>query len=121
MGRRLDPRVVLLRSISEADWQDRVIQEAELRGWRWWHDNDSRRNKAGLPDLLLWKRDQYLALELKKETGRISDAQRQLMGEWKQAGVECHLWRPSDEGAMQERLFRIGRLYDLCELCQPRA
>ena len=34
--------------ISEAQFQETLVEYAELWGWLVWHDNDSRRNDAGL-------------------------------------------------------------------------
>jgi hypothetical protein len=38
--------------ISEAQFQEALVEYAELWGWLVWHDNDSRRNDAGFPDLV---------------------------------------------------------------------
>ena len=43
------------RNTAEKDWQSQVEQLATMHGWLWFHDRDSRRNNAGLPDLLLVK------------------------------------------------------------------
>jgi hypothetical protein len=58
--------------MSEAEFQAQVVSLAELRGWRIFHDHDSRRNTAGLPDLILVRRGRLIFAELKSERGRIS-------------------------------------------------
>jgi hypothetical protein len=52
---------------------------------------------AGLPDLILCKPPRLLFAELKRERGRVSEAQ----ADWLDAlsrcsGVEVYLWKPSD-------------------------
>lgn len=105
-GSVLDARDRLLRSISEADWQTTVVQTAEAFGWWWWHDNDPRRNAAGWPDLTLIRPPRLVVVELKKETGKLSVAQRGLLGLMARCpGVEVYVWRPSDQRDM-ERILR---------------
>lgn len=99
----VDARIRMV--IAEKDWQNRVVQEARLKGWWVFHDHDSRRNAAGFPDLVLLKPPRLLFVELKTETGALKPAQRQvlrLLGLVPQ--VEVHLWRPSDEKEMSECL-----------------
>jgi hypothetical protein len=103
-GKHLTPHQRLLRSISEADWQSTVIDLATILKWNWWHDNDSRRNKGGLPDLLLWRPGDFIAVELKRETGIVSDKQARILAEWEAAGVETYVWRPSDRAEVEWRL-----------------
>lgn len=62
--------------VPEADFQAQVIELAESLGWACWHDNDSRRNRAGLPDLELLRGATMLRLELKTEKGIVSLAQQ---------------------------------------------
>lgn len=104
MARRLTPREKLDRSISEDAWQSKVTDAASYNRWSWWHDQDSRKNKRGLPDLLLWKPHQFMACELKTETGIVTDDQARILREWEQAGVETHVWRPHDWDEVAARL-----------------
>lgn len=72
---------------TERDLQASLIAIAQAYGWRHWHDNDSRRNQGGWPDLALWhplraKRNIWPALclwELKSGKGRIRPEQRDTM------------------------------------------
>lgn len=83
--------------ISEPAWQSRVLDLARLRGWRAFHDHDSRRNAAGLPDLLLVRADRLVAAELKSERGRLRRPQQEWLAALDRVpGVETYLWRPSD-------------------------
>jgi hypothetical protein len=73
-----------LRHGTERDLQASIVEIARAYGWRHWHDNDSRRNQSGWPDLALWhperaKRNVWPALclwELKGHGGRIRPEQR---------------------------------------------
>jgi hypothetical protein len=113
----LTPIERYIRSISEDDWQATVIPIAGYQGWDYWHDTDSRRSKAGLPDLLLWKPGQFMAVELKKELGVVSSAQLMMLSAWDRAGVECHIWRPSHEAYVKIRLHARGRTNCPCDIC----
>ncbi len=55
--------------------QQLLTDAAELNGWLVFHDNDSRRNAAGFPDLVLVKPPRVLFLELKSEIGRVRPEQ----------------------------------------------
>ena len=61
--------------MTEAALQQLLTDAAELNGWLVFHDNDSRRNAAGFPDLVLVKPPRVLFLELKSETGRVRPEQ----------------------------------------------
>lgn len=97
---------VTVPEVTEADWQAKILGYARLRGWQDWHDNDSRRNDAGLPDLILWHPTAggHLMVEVKKQTGRLRPAQARTIASMRAAGIEVHIWRPSDWAAVQLRL-----------------
>lgn len=79
----------------EDDFQAQIVQLAEDCGWLVWHDNDSRRNDAGLPDLLLIRGAVLLFLEVKTEKGKVSPAQEAFIGRLKQVKyVEADIVRP---------------------------
>jgi len=63
--------------VTEAELQQLLTDAAELNGWLVFHDNDSRRNVPGFPDLVLvhGQFGRVLFLELKSETGRVRPAQ----------------------------------------------
>src|SRR5690606_3109708 len=64
-------------ALTEAQFQRQVVDLARLRGWWVFHDHDSRRNPAGLPDLLLL-RDRLVVAELKTTSGRVRAAQAEV-------------------------------------------
>ena len=88
----------------EAEFQSQVIELATLYGWKWFHDHDSRRNPAGLPDLLMVKGDRLLAVELKSEVGRVRPDQREWLDALAATGAETAIWRPSDIEQVQSVL-----------------
>ena len=86
--------------ISEAEFQRSLVQYAELCGWLVWHDNDSRRNDAGFPDLVMTKAGRIIFAELKREK-RYKVSTKQL--EWIETlglaadlNVMAVIWFPSD-------------------------
>lgn len=85
--------------MKEREWQSQVVDAARLLGWRVYHTHDSRRSEPGWPDLAL-VRDRLVMAELKTETGRVSTAQSDWLAALRDAGVETHLWRPSDWDAV---------------------
>lgn len=83
----------------ERDFQARVCQLAVMLGWSVYSIPDSRRaTVSGYPDLTMWhpKRKRFLLAELKRENGRVSPAQKQVIADLLSCGLEVHLWRPSD-------------------------
>ncbi len=85
------------------------MQTAELGGWWVWHDNDSRRNRGGLPDLILIRPPRVIFAELKKHDGRVRSAQQKVLGLLADCpDVESYLWRPDDFEAIEQTLARRG-------------
>lgn len=82
---------------SEAQFQQAVTDFADLRGWLWWHDVDSRRNKAGFLDLVLLhpRTGQLLFVELKSAKGRVSPDQQRWIDALRRGGHAVHVWRPA--------------------------
>ena len=88
---------VLSGVVTEAQWQQTVVEAAELFGWWVFHDYDSRRNQAGFPDLVLIRPPRVLFLELKRETGKLTRAQNEVLGMLAECpGVETRVARPSN-------------------------
>jgi hypothetical protein len=83
--------------ISESQFQQAVVDLATLRGWPWFHDVDSRRNRAGFPDLTLAhpRTGQLLFAELKSATGRVSVDQQRWLDALQRGGHQAHVWRPA--------------------------
>jgi hypothetical protein len=83
--------------VTEAELQRCVIDLARWAGWLPFHDNDSRRNTAGWPDLVLvhTRTGRLLFVELKSQVGKIRPEQHvwlRLLG----MQHETLVWRPSD-------------------------
>ncbi|HKN45783.1 MAG TPA: VRR-NUC domain-containing protein [Propionibacteriaceae bacterium] len=87
-----------LTKLNEKQFQNEVFHILAWYGWMAYHIDEMRYNQAGVPDVLAWRGDQYLLLELKTARGR----GRAKQAEWKQHamtyGVTVHLIRATDEG-----------------------
>ena len=82
--------------MTESEFQQRVIHEAQLAGWRVYHTYDSRRSAAGYPDLTLVRPPRVIVAELKSERGHLSRAQREWLDAFRATPVEAYLWFPRD-------------------------
>lgn len=101
-----------LRTITEATWQTAVTDLATTHGWTWWHAPDNRpvtarsgrryvqNTRAGFPDLVLWRDNRLLFVELKREgpAGVISPDQTRTLDGLARTSAEVYIWRPSDLG-----------------------
>lgn len=92
------------RMMSEAGFQEAVIQLAELTGWRCMHvravtDQRGRTRTptttVGWPDVTLWRPDRLMFRELKTEAGRVTVEQRDVLDSLAAAGADVAVWRPS--------------------------
>jgi hypothetical protein len=84
--------------ISEAAFQQQIIDLARLTGHQVFHTYDSRRSEPGFPDLVIVKATlrRPIFAEIKTEWGKLSDHQEL----WKAIletipGADYRLWRPS--------------------------
>lgn len=93
---------------TEAQFQQAVVDLVKLRGWLWFHDVDSRRNRRGLPDLVLVhpRTGELKFIELKTDVGRLTPEQRQWIAALEQGGHSVHVWRPEHfaSGVIQREL-----------------
>lgn len=96
----------------ERHFQVQVIEYATLRGWRFFHAHDSRRQvtradgsklwigdkaSAGFPDLFLIRGTRIAAIELKSDTGRVTPLQTEWLDAMNATGhIEARVFRPSD-------------------------
>lgn len=117
----LDPvttknRELMLGSVAEEHFQRDVVTYAESHGWLWNHNPDSRKSKAGLPDLILircagndedWR---LIFAELKTEKGKVREKQRLWLAALNRVAsltaghVQVFLWRPHDFESIAEVL-----------------
>lgn len=115
MAARLTAAERILRSISEAEWQSSVMAYARLNGWLVYHPPANVPSKngghiqhvvAGWPDLAFAREGEFFLAELKRETGKTTPDQDKWIATLRTAGVEVHVWKPSDDREMKERLRR---------------
>ena len=65
---QIEYRQSVANAMTEAELQSYILDACERLGVIWvWHDNDSRKNASGLPDLLILLPGRMLAWELKTE------------------------------------------------------
>jgi hypothetical protein len=96
-------------TMTEAQWQSRVVDLAAWCGWLVFHPHDSRRSTPGWPDLVMVRDGRLILAELKTERGRVSVEQKRWLAALSLVvGVEVYLWRPSDWPAVQRSLGRAA-------------
>ena len=81
---------------TERDFQAAIIEVAEINGWYVYHTYDSRRSAAGWPDLVLLRAPRIIIAEVKSATGKLREAQRDVLQMLDSCGIETHVWRPAD-------------------------
>lgn len=87
----------MTRRREETEYQNQIIELAEPLGWAVWHDNDSRRNHGGFPDLELLRGVTMLRLEIKTEDGKVQPAQEAYIARLKKIKfVYADVIRPGD-------------------------
>jgi hypothetical protein len=91
----LEPPAPPQPGISEEDFQEVIVGLATTFRWLSWHDNDSRRNDGGLPDLIII-RERVLWRELKAERGKLKPEQAAWGQRLLRCGQDWGIWRPSD-------------------------
>lgn len=92
--------------MTEAQWQQQVVELAGYYGWRVYHTYDSRRSHPGWPDLVLCRPPEFLIVELKTAKGRVTPAQQEWLDDLAASNVETAVWRPGDFEAVHLRLKR---------------
>ncbi|SDG95856.1 VRR-NUC domain-containing protein [Klenkia brasiliensis] len=84
--------------MTEAQFQQAVVDLARRRGWLAFHTHDSRRGLgAGFPDLVLVHEatGELLFVELKTTSGRVSQVQQQWLDALQRGGHDARVWRPA--------------------------
>lgn len=82
--------------VTEAEFQQLIVDLARWAGWRTYHTHDSRRSDAGWPDLVLARNRVLLFRELKARRGRMTDDQRDWGCTLLRTGASWAVWRPED-------------------------
>ena len=91
--------------VTEADFQATILQAADLFGWWHYHVADSRRSRPGFPDLVLIKPPKVIFLEVKRETGRLTGYQAEVLSMLSDCSVvDAAVVRPSDWAQVVEWL-----------------
>lgn len=97
---------------TEAQFQAHIIGICKALRLDWYHTHDSRRSVPGFPDLVIAGPGGILFAELKTLTGRVTKAQQHWLDILKGAGLEVHLWRPTDADTIRDRLMTLARPAD---------
>ncbi len=123
---RTAPRAARGEKVTELQWQRRVEGLLSYYGWKFFHDEDSRRNRRGFPDVAAHRHNivedvhpdpiamptaEVLFAEIKGDSsyGRrgATREQRAWIEALQLAGIEAHIWHlPRDYDAMHARLAR---------------
>lgn len=100
-------RAALEEAMPEYAWQALVIDIARLGGFRVAHFRAARvadgwrtpvgADGKGWPDLLCAKPGRLVAIECKRQRGRLTPEQIVWLDVLAAAGAEAYIWRPSDE------------------------
>jgi hypothetical protein len=89
---------------TERQWQAWVIHNAMYNKWSHYHAPDNKPDGltgkvqmivAGFPDLVLVKGNRLVFAELKREKGKVTEAQKVWLKRLEATGAECYIWRPS--------------------------
>jgi len=90
---------------TEAQFQQAIVDLAELCGWRTMHVRRSTvrdqqwatvTSITGWPDLTIWRPGRLLMVELKSANGRLTPEQRDVLASLTAAGIDARCWRPAD-------------------------
>ena len=84
------------RPMTEAAFQAAVIKLCQLLGVWWYHVTDSRKDKAGFPDLVLVGMRGAMLRELKRNGKEPTAVQSDVGRRMRYAGWNWGVWRPVD-------------------------
>lgn len=94
--------------MTEEQFQKKVTDLCDWLRIAWHHETDSRRSKAGFPDLVMAGPGGVLFAELKTDRGRVSPEQNEWLNRLTAAGATAVVWRPRDWDAIVPILHRIA-------------
>lgn len=95
---------ILNETETEAQLQENVRKLADSCGWRYYHPWVSLHSSDGWPDVSLLRGKVFMVLELKSESGKVTDAQREWLAAFNEAHIEAWVVRPSDWDWLIEKL-----------------
>lgn len=99
----------LAPNLSEEAFQSRIVGECAWRRLKWHHETDSRRTRAGWPDLVIAGPGGVVFAELKREGKKPTDDQQRWLDALRDAGAEVYLWHPSDWPEITRVLQRLAQ------------
>lgn len=87
-----------IKKETEKSFMETVVSLAKLKGWLVYHTYDSRKSEPGFPDLVIVRDGEVMFIELKTDTGAVTEEQ----DKWIEALRKCEgenlcvvVWRPS--------------------------
>ena len=92
----------------EHAWQDRVTGLCDWYRLLWYHVHDSRKDRAGFPDLVIVGPGGIAFAELKSTSGKVSAAQEEWYLGLRRAGGRAYIWRPEDWPEVQNVLKELS-------------
>ena len=103
--KRTPAQQVMDKAMPEAEFSQWVKEEAESRRWLAYHTYRSKHSEPGYPDWCLVRGRRIIFAELKREKGKVTDAQDR----WLQAlsfieNAEVYVWRPSGRPGIERVL-----------------
>lgn len=102
--------------MKESDWTNKLVHLAQLHGWLIMHQlpamnqrgqwRTATQGDTGWPDLaLVHPQHGFILAELKRDQrSKLTDQQKKWRDHLIAAGIEYHVWRPSDLDAILDRL-----------------
>jgi len=92
----------------EKTFHQNLAQAMRLNGWNVYSVPDSRRaSLSGYPDITAWRGERLIFAELKREKGKTSPAQDEVLAELQLIPcVEVYVWRPSQWDRIMEIISR---------------
>ena len=117
-----DARAILLRHMSEANFERFVIREAARHGIHGFHVRlshasvqgvhtqriDGHSDAHGWPDWVFWGPRGVLFRELKGMETRVTPDQKRCLGDLVATGADVAIWRPSDEQLIRETFRKVA-------------
>jgi hypothetical protein len=83
-----------LDQMTEAQYMRRITDYCDLLGLLWHHETDSRKSRAGWPDLAICGPSGLVLIEVKREDGRVSLDQKRWLNALRNAGASAVVARP---------------------------
>ena len=114
---RREAAMTVAPKLSEAQFSRQVMDLALVLGWSFVHFRPAQTQRGwrtpvqgplgkGWPDLFLARQRDHrvMVAELKSDTGKVTDEQRDVLNLLAWCGLEWHIWRPADFDAIAEIL-----------------